>query len=134
MKARKLIEGATYGPETLKVIGNAFDDAWSEIGSQFDGLQAQSARLKLALAVLSAAREDSRDPDELKNAALQVMAMPIAISQTPLGQSQPRQRALLLGKATRCRTTTVDLHEMVGVLTGRSPRSWSVTRPWSWPC
>ena len=31
MKARKLIEGATYGPETLKVIGKAFDDAWSEI-------------------------------------------------------------------------------------------------------
>ena len=30
MKARKLIEGATYGPETLKVIGKAFDDAWSE--------------------------------------------------------------------------------------------------------
>ena len=25
MKARKLIEGATYGPETLKVIGKAFE-------------------------------------------------------------------------------------------------------------
>jgi hypothetical protein len=75
MKARNLIQGATYGPETLKVIRNAFDDAWSEIGSQFDGLQSQAARLKLARAVLSVAREDSRDPDELKNAALQVMAM-----------------------------------------------------------
>ena len=77
MKARQLIEGATYGPETLKVIGKAFDDAWSEIGSHFSpsGLQAQSTRLKLARAVLSVAREDSRDPDELKNAALQVMAM-----------------------------------------------------------
>ena len=31
MKARQLIQGATYGPETLKVIGKAFDDAWSEI-------------------------------------------------------------------------------------------------------
>ena len=77
MKARKLITSATYGPETLKVIGKAFDDAWSEIAPHFsqNGLQAQSARLKLARAVLSAAREDSRDPDELKNAALQVMAM-----------------------------------------------------------
>ena len=77
MKARKLIEGATYGPETLKVIGKAFDDAWSEIAGHFSltGLQAQSARLKLAHAVLAVAREDSRDPDELKDAALQVMAM-----------------------------------------------------------
>ena len=77
MKARKLIEGATYGPETLKVIGKAFDDAWSEIGSHFtpNGLQAQSMRLKLARAVLSVARDDSRDPVELKNAALQIMAM-----------------------------------------------------------
>ena len=74
MKARRLIQGATYGPDTLKVIGKAFDDAWSEIGSQFNGLQAQSARLKLARAVLSVAREDSRDPDELKNAALEIMA------------------------------------------------------------
>jgi hypothetical protein len=74
MEARNLIQGATYGPETLKVIGKAFDDAWSEVGSQFDGLQAQSARLNLAQAVLSVAQEDSRDPDELKNAALQVMA------------------------------------------------------------
>lgn len=74
MKARQLIEGATYGPETLKVIGKSFDDAWSEIGSQFDVQQAQFARLRLARAVLSVAREDSRDPDELKNAALEVMA------------------------------------------------------------
>lgn len=77
MKARKLIEGATYGPETLKVIGKAFDDAWSEIAGHFthNGLQAQSARLKLAHALLAVARDDSRDSDELKNAALQVMAM-----------------------------------------------------------
>ena len=41
MKARDLIEGATYGPETLKVICKAFDDAWSEIAGHFthNGLQ-----------------------------------------------------------------------------------------------
>lgn len=77
MKARQLIEGATYGPETLRVIGKAFDDAWSEIAGHFahQGPQAQSARLKLAHAVLAVARDDSRDSDELKNAALQIMAM-----------------------------------------------------------
>jgi hypothetical protein len=77
MKARQLIQGATYGPETLKVIGKAFDDAWSEIAGHFshNGLQAQSARLRLAHAVLAVARDDSRDADEVKNQALQVMAM-----------------------------------------------------------
>lgn len=77
MKARHSIAGATYGPETLKVIGMAFDDAWSEIEGQFDhdGLQAQSVRLKLARALLSVADDDSRDPVELKNKALQITAM-----------------------------------------------------------
>ena len=77
MKARELIEGATYGPETLKVICKAFDDGWSEIAGHFthNGLQAQSARLKLAEAVLAVARDDSCDSDEVKNQALQIMAM-----------------------------------------------------------
>ena len=35
MQARRLIEGSTYGPETLKVIGKAFDDAWAEIAGHF---------------------------------------------------------------------------------------------------
>ena len=79
MKARKLIDGvgAIYGPETLKVIGKAFDDAWAEIGPCFSksGLQAQSVRLALANAILEVARESSRDPELLKNEALQAMAL-----------------------------------------------------------
>jgi hypothetical protein len=87
MKARQLIEGATYGPETLKVIGKAFDDAWSEIAGHFsrDGLQAQSVRLRLAHAVLAVARDDSRDSDEVKNAALQIMAMNYRNQSDPSG-------------------------------------------------
>ena len=77
MKARKLIEGAIYGPETLKVICKAFDDGWSEIAGHFThkGLQAQSARLRLAAAVLAVARDDSCGSDEVKNQALQIMAV-----------------------------------------------------------
>ena len=79
MKAHQLINGvgASYGPETLKVILKAFDDAWDEIGPCFSrsGLQAQSVRLTLANAILEVAREDSRDSDELKNAGLRAMAL-----------------------------------------------------------
>ena len=85
MKARQLIEGATFGPDALKVIGKAFDDAWSEIGSQFDTRQAQLVRLRLARAVLSFATEDGRDSDELKNAALQIMTLHYRNKSDPAG-------------------------------------------------
>jgi hypothetical protein len=78
MKAKALIDGVggTYGPEALKVIGKAFDDAWAEIGPTLAraGRQAESARLTLANAILSVATEDSRDADELKTAGLKAMA------------------------------------------------------------
>jgi hypothetical protein len=56
--------GATYGPEALKVIGKAFDDAWAEIGPGFskNGLQAQSARMTLANAILEEATETAAMP------------------------------------------------------------------------
>jgi len=37
MKARQLIDGASFGPETLKVIGDAFDQARVQIESNFGG-------------------------------------------------------------------------------------------------
>ena len=77
MKAHDLIGGSAYGREALKVITKAFDDAWSEIAPHFDGdqQQVQSARLKLADAILSVATEHTRDPEQLKNQALEVMAL-----------------------------------------------------------
>ena len=35
MKARQLIDGASFGPEALKAIGQAFDKAWLEIAGNF---------------------------------------------------------------------------------------------------
>jgi hypothetical protein len=77
MKARKLIDGASFGPDALKAIGKAFDEAWLEIAVNFgtDTLQIETARLRLAEAVLSVAHEDSRDAGALKRAALQRMAL-----------------------------------------------------------
>jgi hypothetical protein len=37
MKARQLIYCASYGPEELKVIEQAFDDAWAAIEGNFGG-------------------------------------------------------------------------------------------------
>ena len=77
MKAKQLIDGASYGPDALRAIGEAFDAAWAEIAAHFgsDATEVEAARLKLAKAMLSIADEDSRDVDVLKQAALERMAL-----------------------------------------------------------
>ena len=78
MKARRLIEGSEYGPETLGVLFQAFDSAWGEIAHHFDPTdkeQIEQARMRLAHAVLMVARPRSDDPVVVKNEALQAMAM-----------------------------------------------------------
>ena len=77
MKARQLIDGASYGPETLKAMGQAFDEAWQSIAGNFgnDPQDIERARLRLASALLSVTAEDSRDVEALKRGALQAMAL-----------------------------------------------------------
>ena len=63
MYATELIANLTFGPEALKVIGQAFDDAWAEIAGNFGEGQEEitAARTALARAVLVLATNDSRD-------------------------------------------------------------------------
>ena len=77
MRVANILAGCTYGPETLKTIGKAFDDAWDVIADHFaeDAQRAEAARERLAHAVLIAATEDSRDPEPIKALALQIMAL-----------------------------------------------------------
>ena len=77
MNARHLIEGASFGPDALKALGQAFDEAWKEIAANFGNEPAviESARLRLAQALLSVADDNSRDVEALKQAALQRMAL-----------------------------------------------------------
>jgi hypothetical protein len=73
MKARELIDGASFGPDALRVIGRAFDEAWASIAGNFSDEQVVAARLRLATAVLAVADEDSRDAEALKERALAMM-------------------------------------------------------------
>ena len=73
MMARDLIDGASFGPDALRVIGRAFDEAWVSIAGNFSREQVAGARLRLANAVLSAANEQSRDVEALKRRALEAM-------------------------------------------------------------
>ena len=86
MRARPLIDGASFGPDTLKVIGQAFDQAWAQIAANFgnDPSDIERARLRLANAMLSVASEDSRDVAVLARAALEAMAL--GYRNRPVGQ------------------------------------------------
>jgi hypothetical protein len=77
MKAKRLIDGASFGPDALRAVGQVFDEAWEEIAGNFGDhpAQVETARLKLANAILSIADEDSRDVEVLKRAALDRMAL-----------------------------------------------------------
>ena len=75
MKARELIEGASYGPEALKAIGRAFDEAWASIAGNFSDDQIAAARLRLANALLAVAKDNSRDVEMMKREALDRMQM-----------------------------------------------------------
>jgi len=76
MRARQLIDSASFGPDALKAIGTAFDAAWAEIADHFgnDPNDIENARYQLANAILSIAT-DSRDVEVLKKIALQRMAI-----------------------------------------------------------
>jgi len=77
MRARQLIDSASFGPDALKAIGAAFDTAWADIADHFgnDPADIESARYTLATALLSVASEESRDVGVLKKAALLRLAL-----------------------------------------------------------
>jgi hypothetical protein len=80
MKARELITGAAFGPEVLKVITKAFDEAWAELAPQ-TGTRPEAidaAQLRLANIVLSLATEDSSDVE-----ALRVVSVRLCRNQEP---------------------------------------------------
>ena len=72
MASHQLIAGAAYSPEALKIIGQAFDEAWRDIADPPDVAR---ARNRLARAILSIADDDSRDVGVLRQAALERMAL-----------------------------------------------------------
>ena len=77
MNAKQVMSGVSYGPEALKAVGKAFDEAWLQISSNFgdEPGDIEKARLRLARALLSIAHEESRDVGVLRQAALELMAL-----------------------------------------------------------
>jgi hypothetical protein len=85
MEARRLIDGTSFGPDTLRAMGEAFDQAWAQIAGNFGEPQAENARLRLAEAMLSIATDGSTDVSALKAGALQAMALDYRSGVRPAG-------------------------------------------------
>jgi hypothetical protein len=76
MKPRLIIANASYGPEGLKQVYKAFDDAWEIIGPSVgnDPAEVEAARVRLSSVILGLANNGNLDPEQLTNAAVQLMA------------------------------------------------------------
>jgi len=71
MKARKLIEGAYYGPDQLKALTEAFNAAWEQLAPR--EAAADAARVKLANTLLKLAESGNKDAAYLTEAALNMV-------------------------------------------------------------
>jgi hypothetical protein len=80
MRARQLItvSGTIHGPETLRVIIQAFDSAWADLAPSISANndEAQACQLKLATIILAQAYQERRDANALKNTALRQLYAP----------------------------------------------------------
>jgi hypothetical protein len=76
MKARALINAASFGPETMEAMGYAFNEAWARMAPIFGNIpqEVETARLRLAEAMLSVATEGNTDVADLKDRAIEAMA------------------------------------------------------------
>jgi hypothetical protein len=72
MKARQLIGGAAFTPDLLKVVYEAFDAAWAEVGPDVSrrAEAVETARQSLATITLSIATAGPIDRDAIKAAAV----------------------------------------------------------------
>lgn len=77
----QLVEGATFGPEALKAMGQAFDQAWADVDDTFTTLLAKTAaRLHLANAIFAVATDERHDVDTLRSHGLQALALKYPLS------------------------------------------------------
>ena len=67
-----------YDPETLGLMTKAFDAAWEEVGFALvnEDVTPTALRQIMALRIMAAVRDGERDPERLKELALETVAEP----------------------------------------------------------
>jgi hypothetical protein len=74
MQPRQIARQTSFGPNELKVVFRAYDDAWREIAPKIstDPVALEWARMSLATIVLGLANADTVTPDGLRAMAVAV--------------------------------------------------------------
>jgi hypothetical protein len=76
MQRTPLDNYTSFDPETLKILTEAFDEAWPTIASRSHGyLNMQRKRDALASIIVKLANNGERDVEALKTTALQAFAL-----------------------------------------------------------
>ena len=72
MQVRRIFAGASFGPDALKVLFRAYDEAWAILAPRYGNDQPaiDAGRLRLADIMLALMREDTRDVAWLRDEAL----------------------------------------------------------------
>ncbi len=73
MRPPRINEGSSFGPDVLKVVSQAFDEAWAAIMAKFATDEHDHARDGLADAIMATAREDSDDVQRLRDAGIRAI-------------------------------------------------------------
>jgi hypothetical protein len=76
-----IISNAAFSPDTVRMMGEVFDQAWDVIEAVYEGqreAEVELARLALAKAVVLFAGLGNSDPGQLKDKALRILKMPDA--------------------------------------------------------
>ena len=70
-RARLLISNASFVPETLKVLGEVFDEVWASVAPEFgdDPDDIEAARIRLATIVLELAQDGQLGPLQITRTA-----------------------------------------------------------------
>ena len=73
-KASRLFANASFDPSALKMIGEAFDEAWASIGNSIgsDPVSVDAARTRLANIMLGLAKDRQISSERLKETALRL--------------------------------------------------------------
>jgi hypothetical protein len=73
---RALLEtSGDYDSETLKLLCNAFDEAWDDVANSYGHIGVEERRTRLALIILDLGNKGARDIEDIKDTALEIMRL-----------------------------------------------------------
>jgi hypothetical protein len=91
---RSLIDTASYDPDTLKMLGQAFDDVWREMAGNYHAqAMIEDRRNRLATIILGLADGGERDLARMKTCATKILARGVSLNASDtVERGKPRPR------------------------------------------